>query len=377
MQIALGLFILKTTVGATIFLWLAEGVRQIYLFSDKGIQFLFGPLGINAAPWGVVFAFQVLPIIVFFGALTSLLFHLGIIQIAVSGVNKVFCPLLGTSGAESLCAIANIFLGQTEAPLLIKNYLKQMTKSEMFVVMVSGMATISGSIMAVYAKMGVSAVHMLAASVMAAPGAILIAKIMIPETDKTQTGPGADVKMDRTTTNIFDAIATGTGDGLFLALHIGAALLVFVALISMIDTVLPLFSQIINWFIFQINISWQMPILNLKNIFAVVFAPFAYLLGFAGVEASQVGELLGIKLSVNELVAYVAMLGMPLALRTQSIVTYALCGFANFSSIGIQISGIGSLAPDKKRWLAELGLKAVFASSLVNLLCALIASLML
>ncbi|MBT4855971.1 NupC/NupG family nucleoside CNT transporter [bacterium] len=377
MQFVIGVIALKTWIGATALYYVSSLVEQLYLFAGKGIEFLFGPLGVNMAPWGVVFAIQILPIIVFFGALMSLLFHLGIVQYLVAGINFVVRPLLGTSGAETLCAVANSFLGQTEAPLLVQHYLKDMTRSELFVVMVSGMATISGSILAVYSKLGVPTASMLAASAMAIPASILIAKIMIPETEQTKTGGDTPIVLERKTKNIFDAISAGTSDGLSLALNVGAMLIVFISLIGMLDAILLYFSVGVNAFCSLVHLDWQMPLLNLKMIFAILFRPFAYLLGFSGVTAVKVAELLGTKVSINEFVAFLEMVPMNLSARAETIVTYALCGFANFSCIGIQIGGIGVLVPEKRQWLTELGLKTVLASSLANLSSAMIASLLI
>ncbi|OGB96786.1 hypothetical protein A3F06_00055 [candidate division TM6 bacterium RIFCSPHIGHO2_12_FULL_36_22] len=377
MQFIIGFIALKTWAGETFLYYTSLLVQQLYLFADKGIQFVFGALGVNTAPWGVIFAVQILPIIVFFGALMSLLFYLGIIQWLVAGINFVVRPLLGTSGAETLCAVSNSFLGQTEAPLLIQHYLKDMTKSEIFVVMVSGMATISGAILAVYSKLGVPTSAMLASSAMAIPASILIAKIILPETHKTKTGSGAQIKLESKSKNIFDAIATGTGDGLQLALNVGAMLIVFIALIGMLDSILLYLSIGFNSLINALHFTWQMPLLNLKMIFAFIFRPFAYLLGFSGETAIKVAELLGTKVSINEFVAYLEMVPMKLPARAELIITYALCGFANFSCIGIQIGGIGVLVPEKRQWLTELGLKTVLASSLANLSSAMIASLLL
>ncbi|HJM68625.1 MAG TPA: nucleoside transporter C-terminal domain-containing protein [Candidatus Babeliales bacterium] len=377
MQFVIGFIALKTWIGGTFLYYVSVLVQQLYLFADKGIQFVFGALGTNTAPWGVIFAVQILPIIVFFGALMSLLFYLGVIQWLVAGINLIVRPLLGTSGAETLCAVSNSFLGQTEAPLLVQHYLKDMTKSEMFVVMVSGMATISGAILAVYSKLGVPTSAMLASSAMAIPASILIAKIILPETQKTKTGSGAQVELESKSKNIFDAISAGTSDGLQLALNVGAMLIVFIALIGMLDSILLYLSLGVNWIADLIHLGWNMPLLNLKMIFAFVFRPFAFFLGFTGDTAVKVAELLGTKVSINEFVAYLEMVPMKLPARAEMIVTYALCGFANFSCIGIQIGGIGVLVPEKRQWLTELGLKTVLASSLANLSTAMIASLLL
>lgn len=354
MQFAIGFFALKTSVGEGILQALANGVQHVYSFADSGSKFLFGSL---ASP--EFFAFKVLPIIIFFGALMSLLSHFGIVQAIVGFANFLIRPILGTTGTETLCAVSNSFLGQTEAPLLIKNYLKKITKSEMFVVMVSGMATISGAILAVYGSFGVPVKHLLAASVMAIPASILVAKIMMPELEEQKVGN--EIKMDKPSGNALGAIASGTSDGLMLALNVGAMLIVFISLIHMI-----------NFFLGMVS-----PTLSLNVIFAYLFSPFSYLLGFNGSEAAKVAELLGTKVAVNEFIAYSEMVKMGLSDRANEIVTYALCGFSNFSCIGIQIGGIGVLVPQRREWITQLGVWAVMASSLANLLSALIAGILL
>jgi len=361
LQFGIAFVVLRTTVGQTVIGWIADLVYAIYSCADKGSEFLFGALIDQSKPWGFIFAFKVLPIIIFFGALMSLLFHWGIVQRLVYVLSLLIRPLLGTSGAETLCTIANSFLGQTEAPLLIKNYLKGMNKSEMLVVMISGMGTISGAILAVFAAIGVPAQHLLSASVMAIPGTIMIAKTLYPQTEESQTEVGILIKDERTTKNAFDAISNGTTDGLHLALNVAAMLISFLSLLALINA----------------GLSYIYPGLSLAIIFSYVFAPVGYLLGFTGQEALKAGQLLGTKVTVNEMVAYLQMVDMQLSERAVSILTYALCGFSNFSCIGIQIGGIGALVPEKRQWLCELGLLAVLGGSLSNLLSAMIAGLLL
>ncbi len=360
LQFLIGFVVLKTAWGHTILNGIAEGVTSLYRFADVGTRFIFGNLADSGGPWGVVFAFQILPIIIFFGAFMALLFHFGVVQRVVLVVSYVVRPVLGTSGAETLCAIANSFLGQTEAPLLIRHYLKTMTKSEMLVVMVSGMGSISGAILVVFAQMGVPVVHLLTASMMAIPSSIIIAKIIYPETERSETQKGVDVELKPQTADVFDAIAGGTLDGLQLALNVAAMLISFLALLAMLNAILY----------FAIGMT-------LTDIFAYIFSPFGYLFGFSDHEARAAGELIGIKVSVNELVAYKQMVGMALSERTQAIITYALCGFSNFSCIGIQVGGIGALVPERRTWLTQLGLYAVLGGTLSNLLSAMIASLLL
>ncbi|MEX0940817.1 MAG: nucleoside transporter C-terminal domain-containing protein [Candidatus Babeliales bacterium] len=377
LQFVLAYLVLRTTIGHSIIAAVAEVVKKLYVCADQGASFLFGNLANANTPWGFIFAIKVLPIIIFFGALMALLFHWGIVQKCVYAVSLLVRPVLGTSGAETLCAIANSFLGQTEAPLLIRNYLKNMTRSELLVVMISGMGTISGAILAVFAAMGVPAEHLLSASVMAIPGTILIAKILYPETEETHTGTNVQIEYEGETKNIFDAISTGTTDGLYLALNVGAMLISFLSLLALVNLSLEQIAIYINAGLAYVAIPFQLPTLNLSIIFSYLFAPFGYLLGFTGTEALKAGELLGIKVTVNELVAYAQMLDMHLSERAISILTYALCGFSNFSCIGIQIGGIGALVPEKRQWLCEFGLLTVLGSSLSNLLSAMIAGLLL
>ncbi|MCL4379944.1 NupC/NupG family nucleoside CNT transporter [Candidatus Dependentiae bacterium] len=370
LQILFAFCMLRISYGAQAVAFIARGVSILYQVAEQGSRFVFGSLVDAAGPWGFLFAFKVLPIIIFFGAFMAVLFHLGIVQIIVGAINRLLMPLLGTAGAESVCAIANSFLGQTEAPLLIRHYLGGMSRSELFVVMVSGMATISGSILAVFAAMGVPAEHMLTASIMAIPGSILVAKLLIPQEGPTVSTPSIEAQTGKG--NIFDALAQGTIDGLQLALNVAAMLIVFISFITLADTILAAVSNSIA------NTLWSaMPLLSLRTIFGFLFAPVAYGLGFVGVDAFAAGQLLGTKVVINELVAYQQMLTMGLSERAVAILTYALCGFANFSCIGIQIGGIGALAPQQRPALTQLGLRAVFASTLVNLLSACIAALLL
>lgn len=376
LQSVLGFLLLKTRGGQLFVSYIAAGIEKLYQYADQGSAFLFGSLVDASQHWGFVFAFKVLPIIVFFGALMSLLFYTGIVQRIVAVISYGVRPLLGTSGAETLCAIANSFLGQTEAPLLVRHYLGTMTKSELLVVMVSGMGTISGAILAVFAAMGVPAVHLLTASVMAIPGTILIAKMLLPETEKPVTASGAQAIVESPSQNVLDAISSGTSDGLQLALNVGAMLIAFISLMALIDGVLSGVSSLFNQYVLSYcNISCQP--LSLTFIFSKLFAPFGYLLGLTGQEAEAAGSLLGVKVSINELIAYGKMISMNLSDRAVALLTYALCGFSNFSCIGIQIGGIGALIPEKRKWLSELGLYAVLGGALSNLLSAMIVGLLL
>jgi len=357
-QFALAFFILKTAIGSSLFTNISHGVERVYQFANDGCSFVFGSLANPAGPWGFVFAFKVLPIIIFFGALMALLFHLGIVQLIVRAMAFVIRPIFGTSGAETLSVAANSVLGQTEAPLLIKNYLPRMTDSEMTTVMVSGMAHLSGAILAVYGLMGVPILHLLSASIMAIPGAILIAKLLTPETETPETMGGSQVEIPRQTKNILDAISNGTSDGLSLALNVAAMLIAFISITSLVNAILV-------W-----GTGW-----SLNALFAKLFYVVAYLIGIAPGECEAAGTLLGQKLVINEFVAYSSMVGMAMSTRAVAILTYALAGFSNFSCIGIQIGGIGAICPSKRETLTRLGMKALLGGTLANLLNAAIASL--
>lgn len=371
-----GFVMLKLKFGQVVVNGIAYCVSQLYAAADVGASFVFGSLANPSGAWGFIFAVKILPAIIFFGAFMALLFHFGIIQRAVAGVSYVLRPLLGTTGAETLCAISNSFLGQTEAPLLIKEYLKEMTQSEFLLVMVSGMGTISGAILVVFAAMGVPITHLLAASVMGIPASILISKILLPETEQSKTAQ-ASVSMERKTSNMFDAIFSGTSDGLSLALNVAAMLIAFLALLALINTTMGYGSGLLNQMFAYFGWSLRLPILSINYIFSYLFAPFGYLLGFTGAEALKAGELLGTKVAVNELVAYGQLVHSNVSERAVSIITYALCGFSNFSCIGIQLGGIGALVPDKRQWLAKFGLTAVLGGALANLLSAMVASLLI
>lgn len=377
MQFGIGFAMLRLFGGATAsgggLHFFASLIQSLYGFADQGVQFVFGNLANPANSWGFIFAIKVLPIIIFFGALMSLLFYLGVVQKLVNILGYLVRPILGTSGAETLCAIANSFLGQTEAPLLIRHYLANMTRSEMFVVMVSGMTTVSGAIMAVYVAMGLQAQHILVSALMAIPASILIAKMIYPKVQASATENGASADNASSSKNIFDAISAGTVDGLGLAMNVGAMLVVFISLMAMLNALLGNCSVLLNYLF---NTSF--PQISLNTVFAYLFSPFAYLLGLVGQEATYAAELLGTKITINELVAFDKMMHMPeLTARTQAILTYALCGFSNFSCIGIQVGGIGALVPEKRVWLTEMGLMAVVASSLANMLSALMVALLI
>lgn len=364
MQFFLAFFILKTKIGSDIFSGMAAVVNRIYMCADAGASFVFGGLADSTKIWGFLFFVKVAAIIIFFGALMSLLFHLGIVQICVKGVSWAIRPIMGTSGAETLCAAANSMLGQTEAPLLIKRYLSRMTESEVLVVMISGMATLSGSILAVYGSMGVPMVHLLSASVMSIPGAILISKILLPETKKAETSGENQVSLNSDSDGVLDAVSTGTTDGLKLAANVMAMLIAFISLIALLN-------YIIGFISFRtIGVHY-----TLDTIFSKMFSWVTFLIGIEPADQAAAGAILGQKVVINELIAYSSLVKTNLSARSHAIMTYALCGFANFSSIGIQIGGIGALAPEKRQLLAKFGLIAVLGGTLANLLNASIAGL--
>lgn len=378
LQIAIALFMLKTTIGYTVLEKISTGIVSLYACADVGIVFLFGQLANPSGPWQFIFAIKVLPIVIFFGAVTALLFYCGIIQKIVSLINILIRPLLGTSGAETLCAIANSFLGQTEAPLVIRSYLSSMSKSELFVVMVSGMATISGAILMVYAHMGVPAVHLLTASMMAIPSSIMMAKIMIPEEDESTARNKLSAHENvYGSSNIFDAIWRGTSDGMAMGFNIAAMLISFLGLITLINFALSYLGYGINDLLAVAGSSARLPELSLQTVFSYVLAPFGYFFGFTGAQALKAGQLLGTKIAVNEMIAYGDLVRMQLSERSHAIMTYALCGFSNFSCIGIQIGGIGALVPEKRKWLSELGVRAVCGAALANIISALIIAFLI
>ena len=366
------ILMLRTSWGQVIMEYIAAGAGKVYLFVEKGIEFMFGKLGDSSLPWGFVFAFKVLPVIIFVGALTGLLYHWGVIQKIVIAMNAVIRPVLGTSGVETISAIANSILGQTEASLFMSNYIHVMTRSELFVLMCSGMAAISISVLVIYTLIGMPGAHLLTASAMSIPASIFIAKILVPETEKSTTVQNPNLNFEKKTANSFDAISKGTLDGLQLALAVAAMLISFLALIAMGDYILAAMGSFINYVF-----SWHLPQLSIAYLLSFIFAPFAFLLGFTGTEMWDAGKLLGIKVSVNEMIAFTELAKTAVSPRTFTILVYALCGFSNFSCIGIQIGMINALAPEKKHTVTQLGLYALLGSSLANLLSAMIVGLLL
>ncbi|MFT6787192.1 MAG: CNT family concentrative nucleoside transporter [Pseudoalteromonas rhizosphaerae] len=367
LQFIIGGFVLFSDAGKNALVGMSKAVSSVIGFANDGISFLFGPLA-NQDTLGFIFAIQVLPVIVFFSALVAVLYHLGIMDWIIRILGGGLQKLLKTSRTESLSATANIFVGQTEAPLIVKPFIATMTKSELFAVMVGGLATVAGSVMAGYVIIGVELKYLIAASFMAAPGGFLMAKMIVPETE-TPKDTLADLELEEDKpVNVIDAAASGAANGMHLALNVGAMLLAFVALIALLNGLL---GGIGGWF--------DYPTLTLQEILGYIFAPVAWLLGVPWNEAIIAGSFIGQKLVVNEFVAYLDFMNYrdTLSAHTQAIVTFALCGFANLSSIAILLGGLGGMAPSRRKDIARLGLRAVLAGSMANLMSAAIAGFFL
>lgn len=390
-QLLIAVGVLKVPFIQGIFESIGKIFIKILDFTRAGSKFLFEGLVVDMDTFGFIFAFQVLPTIIFFSALTSVLFYLGIIQKVVKAFGWLLTKLLKISGAESLSVAGNIFLGQTEAPLLIKAYLEKMNKSEMLLVMIGGMATVAGAVLAAYIGfLGgddpvlrlVFAKHLLAASVMAAPGAIVISKILYPQTEKINTD--VSVSTEKIGANILDAIANGTTEGLRLAVNVGAMLLVFVAFIAMVNGILSWVGDMTNlneW----VSSNSSYPALSLEAVLGTIFGPLMWFIGVAEEDMMMMGQLLGIKLAASEFVGYIQLAELKNSTNLmhlnyeKSIImaTYMLCGFANFASIGIQIGGIGSLAPNQRKTLSRFGMKALIGGSIASLISAAIAGMII
>ncbi len=386
LQFVFALLILRTDAGRAVF----EVVDQVFVgllgCVDSGAEFLFGE---NFKDH--FFAFRVLPTIIFFSAFMSIFYYLGIIQKVVGALAIVMQKTLGTSGAETLSSAANIFVGQTEAPLVIRPYISTMTRSELNAVMVGGFATMAGGVLGALSAMGINAGHLLSASVISAPGALLLAKVMQPETDEPKTLGHVGVDVDDDSVNVLEAISKGTTGGLQLALNVGAMLIVFLALIAVVNSLLALLGSGYWWAAEQMGqavpeapVAW-----SLEGILGYLFAPIAWLIGIESGDCRAAGQLMGLKMATNEFVAYGRLAELaPIAEdgavatgaiseRTREIMTYALCGFANFSSIGIQLGGIGGIAPERRADLATLGLRAMIGGTLAAFMTACIASILL
>jgi CNT family concentrative nucleoside transporter len=369
LQFAFALLVLKTPFSQVLGA-ISNAVAALFGYANVGSAFVFGKLADSDA-MGVIFAFQVLPIIIFIASFFAILYYLGIMQVVVRAMAVAMQKTMAVSGAESLNVAASIFMGQTEAPLTIKPFLAGLTESELFTVMTCGMAHVSGAVMAAYVLVGhVEIRHLLTAVIMTAPATIMLAKIFIPETEKPATMGKVEIQVENTAVNVIDAAAQGAGDGLRLVLNIAAMLIAFLALIAMLNGML-------HWAHTLPLLGWLPE--SLEKIFGIVFAPVAWVMGVPWHDASAIGNLLGTRLVTNEFVAFVQLGPMQKTLdpRSFTIATYALCGFANLSSIAIQIGGIGALAPNRKSDLARLGIRAVAAGSMANFMSACIAGMLL
>ncbi|MCJ7842393.1 NupC/NupG family nucleoside CNT transporter [Lederbergia sp. NSJ-179] len=358
-QITFAFIVLKWEAGKEALQWFTLRVQDVINFANEGISFLFGSLA-DSDQFGSIFAFHVLPIIIFFSALISVLYYLGIMQWFIKIIGGALSKLLGTSKTESMSAAANIFVGQTEAPLVIRPFLEKMTQSELFAVMTGGLASVAGSVLVGYSLLGVPLEYLLAASFMAAPAGLIMAKMMMPETEEAKISDDIQLEKDTETVNVIDAAAKGASDGLKLALNVGAMLLAFIALIALINGILGIFGGI-----------------TLEQILGYVFAPIAFAVGVPWSEAIQAGSFIGQKLVLNEFVAYASFapeIGV-LSEKTTLVVSFALCGFANLSSMAILLGGLGGMAPSRRNDIAKLGLKAVLAGTLASLLSAAVAGM--
>ena len=391
MQVVFALLVLKVPFVARIFDFISRKVVQFLNFSEKGSEFLFGGLVTDMNTFGYIFAFKVLPTIIFFSAFTSLLYYLGILQLFVKAFAWIMSKTMRLSGAESLAAAANIFIGQTEAPLVVKPYLDKMTKSEMLCLMVGGMATIAGGVLAAFiaflggddpVEQALFAKHLLTASIMSAPAAIIIAKMLYPETEEVDRK--LDISKDKIGTNVLDAISRGTTEGLKLAVNVGAMLLVFTAVMAVFNWIF------VDWIGAPLGLNEKIAVatdgryegLSLQYLLGNIFAPVAWIIGVPTEDITAVGQLLGEKTILNEFFAYASLSGMKASgtivhYRSVVIATYALCGFANFASIGIQIGGIGVLAPKQRGTLAKFGIKALIGGTIAALLTATIAGMLI
>ena len=379
LQFAFAFLILKTEAGKESFKVVDNVFVSLLNCVDYGAEFMFGK---NFADH--FFAFRVLPTIVFFSAFMSIFYYFGIIQKVVGLLAFVMQKTLGTSGAETLSAAANIFVGQTEAPLVIRPYISTMTMSELNAVMIGGFATMAGGVLGALSAMGINAGHLLSASVISAPGALLLAKVMQPEVDTPKTLGHVGIDVDDKSVNVLESIANGTTGGLQLALNVGAMLIVFMALIAVVNTFL-------GWVGGQFGYVGEdnTPLWSLEVVLSYLFYPVAWLIGIEQADCGRAGELMGLKMATNEFLAYSRLgewaplneEGLPntevITARTRTLLTYGLCGFANFSSIGIQLGGIGGIAPDRRSDLAKLGLRAMFGGTMAALMTACIAGLLL
>ena len=370
LQIAFGALVLYVPIGQSILAAMTGGVAAVLSYAQDGINFMFGSIGSGEAGLGLVFAFQVLPAIVFFSSLISVLYHIGVMSWVVRIIGGLFRSVLKTSAPESLAAAANIFVGQTEAPIAVRPFLAQMSRSEFFAVMVGGLATVAGATMAGYVAVGVELKYLIAASFMAAPGGLAMAKILVPERSDARLVNRVEEldSAEPAPVNVFDAAAKGATSGLQLAANVGAMLVAFIALIALVNGAL-------GWVGSLVGIAD----LSIQQILGYVFGPLAWLIGVPWAEAVEAGSYIGQKLVLNEFVAYIDFVqnGAALSDHTKAVVTFALCGFANFSSIAILLGGLGVMAPERRPEIATLGVRALIAASLANLMSAAIASFFL
>ena len=375
LQIAFAFLVLKFEFGRKVFERAGDGVKWLLSFSYEGSQFVIGQLGMKNSPLGFSFAFQVLPTIIFIAAFFAILYHLGVMQFIIKWAARAMTAVMGASGAESLNVAASIFMGQTEAPLTIRPYLPRVTRSELMTIMTSGMAHVSGGIMGAYIAFGVEPKHILTAVIMTAPGTLLIAKMLVPETEQPETAGKVELHRseEEKRENFLGAVARGTSDGLSLAINVAAMLISFLALIALTNGIMGGISGGLAHY----GLAWFPQ--SLQQIFGWVFSPVAWIIGVPWHDATTIGGLLGTRMVMNELVAFsfLGPLKASLDPRSFTIATFALCGFANLSSIGIQIGGIGALAPNRRHDLARLGLRAMLAGTLANFVTATIAGFLL
>lgn len=368
LQVVFAVFVLRVPAGQRLFKALGQFVTTVLGYSYAGSEFVFGEIGKQHSSLGVIFAFQILPAIIFISALFAIMYYLGIMQVVVRAFATVMSKLLGASGAESLNVAASIFMGQTEAPLTIRPFLPRMTRSELMTVMTSGMAHVSGSIMAAYIAFGIDARHLLTAVIMTAPGTIMMAKLFEPETEVPETYGNVHLDLPKTDVNVVDAASRGTGEGLNLMLNVIAMLISFLALVALVNGLFGWIHGLLSWF----------P-QNLQTVFGWVLRPVAWAMGVPWKESGVVGGLLGTRAVLNEFIAFSELGPMKaeLSVRAFTIASFALAGFANIGSVGIQIGGIGALAPERKSDLARLGFRAMLAGTLANFLSASIAGILL
>ncbi len=387
-QLGLAVFILKIPIGKEIFGWLAKFVNKLLSFSDRGAEFVFGPLAntiLLQKTFGqdIIFFFKIVPTIIFVAVLVSIAYHIGLMQRVVAVFAKIMHRLMGVSGSEALSNVASMFVGQVEAQIMIQPYLAGMTMSELLASMAGSMACIAGGVMAVYIALGVPAEYLLAASLMAAPGALVIAKIVFPETLISETKGAVRIEVKKTSTNLIDAISHGASEGLKVALNVIAMLIGFVALVALLDYTLGFTGRLLadGFGLSLSSIGIDLRALSLKQILGLLFSGFAWAMGVPGQDIQAAGSLMGTKMVINEFVAYLDMSQLmkagALQPKTILIVSFALCGFANLSSIAIQVGGIGQLAPERRTDLAKLGFKALICGTLASYLSATLAGMLL